>query len=81
MLLLLAFGAIVALVREPALLGELRQLSLRLQLPPFALTALRWEDVVTGVVVLGLPQAALTLGNAIVATVAENNALFRSSGS
>jgi hypothetical protein len=31
---------------------------------------------VTGVVVLGLPQAALTLGNAIVATVAENNALF-----
>jgi len=28
------------------------------------------------VVVLGLPQAALTLGNAIVATVAENNALF-----
>jgi MFS superfamily sulfate permease-like transporter len=76
MLLLLAFGATVALVREPALLGELRQLSVRFQLPHFALTALRWEDVVTGVVVLGLPQAALTLGNAIVATVAENNALF-----
>lgn len=76
MLLLLAFGAIVALVREPALLDELCQLSLRFQLPPFALTTLRWEDVVTGVVVLGLPQAALTLGNAIVATVAENNALF-----
>ena len=76
MLLLLVFGATVALVREPALLGELRQLSFRFQLPHFALTALRWEDVVTGVVVLGLPQAALTLGNAIVATVAENNALF-----
>jgi hypothetical protein len=76
MLLLLAFGATVALVREPALLGELRQLSFRFQLPHFALAALRWEDVVTGVVVLGLPQAALTLGNAIVATVAENNALF-----
>jgi MFS superfamily sulfate permease-like transporter len=76
MLLLLAFGATVALVREPALLDELRQLSFRFQLPHFALAALRWEDVVTGVVVLGLPQAALTLGNAIVATVAENNALF-----
>jgi MFS superfamily sulfate permease-like transporter len=63
-------------VREPALLGELRQLSFGFQLPHFALSALRWEDVVTGVVVLGLPQAALTLGNAIVATVAENNALF-----
>jgi hypothetical protein len=35
-----------------------------------------WDDVVTGVVVLGLPQAALTLGNALVATVAEKNALF-----
>jgi hypothetical protein len=58
MLLLLAFGATVALVREPALLGELRQLSLRFQLPHFALTALRWEDLVTGILVLGLPQAA-----------------------
>ena len=76
MLLLLAFGATVAIVREPALLGELGQLSFRFHLPSFALTALRWDDVVTGVVVLGLPQAALTLGNAIVATVAENNALF-----
>jgi predicted benzoate:H+ symporter BenE len=76
MLLLLTFGVTVAVVREPSLLGELRQLSFRLQLPHFALTALRWDNVVTGVVVLGLPQAALTLGNAIVATVAENNALF-----
>ena len=76
MLLLLAFGAVVAVAREPALLGELGGLSLRFQLPSFALAALRWEDVVTGVVVLGLPQAALTLGNAIVATVSENNALF-----
>ena len=30
----------------------------------------------TGVVVLGLPQVALTLGNAIIATVEENNTLF-----
>src|SRR5256712_9978430 len=32
--------------------------------------------MVTGVLVLGLPQAALTLGNAIVATVEENNPRF-----
>jgi hypothetical protein len=76
MLLLLAFGATVAVVREPALFADLRRLSFRLTLPHFALTALSWHDVLTGVVVLGLPQAALTLGNAIVATVAENNALF-----
>lgn len=76
MLLLLAFGATVAVIREPRLLDELRQLSLHLRLPRFALTTLGWDEMVTGVVVLGLPQAALTLGNAIVATVAENNALF-----
>jgi len=76
MLVLLAFGVAVALAREPALLGELGRVSFRLRVPEFPLGALTWGDVVTGVVVLGIPQAALTLGNAIVATVEENNALF-----
>lgn len=76
MLVLLAFGAAVAFARQPALLGELRQVSFQLRVPQFALTGLGWNDVLTGVLVLGLPQAALTLGNAIVATVEENNALF-----
>jgi MFS superfamily sulfate permease-like transporter len=76
MLGLLAFGIAVALVREPTLLGELARVSFRLRLPELTLTRLGWEDLVTGVLVLGLPQAALTLGNAIVATVEENNALF-----
>ena len=76
MLGLLVFGVIVALVREPTLLGELGRVSFHLRLPEFALTRLGWADLVTGVLVLGLPQAALTLGNAIVATVEENNALF-----
>jgi hypothetical protein len=44
--------------------------------PALALTTLGPQDLVTGVVVLGLPQAALTLGNAIIATVEENNTLF-----
>lgn len=76
MLGLLAFGGVVAIAREPALLGELARLSLHFRAPAFPLAGLAWDDVVTGVVVLGLPQAALTLGNAIVATVEENNALF-----
>jgi MFS superfamily sulfate permease-like transporter len=76
MLGLLACGLVVALLREPALAGELGRLSVRLRLPEFTLTRLGWEDLLTGVLVLGLPQAALTLGNAIVATVEENNALF-----
>ena len=76
MLALLVLGAGVAVAREPALLGELWGLSFQLRLPRFALTGLGWEDIVTGVMVLGLPQAALTLGNAIIATVEENNTLF-----
>jgi MFS superfamily sulfate permease-like transporter len=76
MLVLLGFGVAVALAREPALLGELGRVSFRPRLPQFALTRLGWQDLLTGVFGLGLPQAALTLGNAIVATVEENNALF-----
>lgn len=76
MLVLLGFGVTVAVARDPALLGEVGRLSFRLRLPEFALTGLGWEDLAVGVMVLGLPQAALTLGNAILATVEENNALF-----
>jgi hypothetical protein len=76
MLVLLALGVGAALIREPGLLGELGAVSVRFQLPEFALTKIGWPDLVTGVLVLGLPQAGLTLGNAIVATVEENNELF-----
>jgi MFS superfamily sulfate permease-like transporter len=76
MLVLLGLGAAIAVTRQPGLLGELARVSFHVHLPRFALLDLRWDDVLTGVAVLGLPQAALTLGNAIVATVEENNALF-----
>lgn len=76
MLVLLGVGIVVALVRDPGLLGELRAMSFRFRPPELALTQIGWQDAVTGVLVLGLPQAALTLGNAIVATVEENNHLF-----
>ncbi len=76
MLALLAFGVAVALVREPGAVAELARMAPHLRLPGFALAGLGWSDVATGVLVLGLPQAALTLGNAIVTTVEENNTLF-----
>jgi len=41
-----------------------------------ALTRIGWEDLAVGIMVLGVPQVALTLGNAIIATVEENNTLF-----
>ncbi len=76
MLILLAIGIVVAVAREPALVGELGRLSFHVRLPEFALAQIGWQDLVTGVMVLGLPQAGLTLGNAIVTTVDENNQLF-----
>jgi MFS superfamily sulfate permease-like transporter len=75
MLILLAIGIVVAISREPQLLSGLAEGAVhwRLPSPP---TAPTWADVLTGVVVLALPQAALTFGNAIMATVEENNTLF-----
>lgn len=78
MLILLGMGGLMAMATEPALFGELGHMSFRLRLPPFALTQLGQHDLITGVLVLGLPQVALTLGNAIIATVEENNKLFPS---
>ena len=76
MLLLLGFGVAVEVIRGPSLLSELGRMSFHLRLPEFALTKIGWGDLATGVLVLGLPQVALTLGNAIIATVEENNSLF-----
>jgi MFS superfamily sulfate permease-like transporter len=76
MLVLLAFGLAVALVRRPDALASLSAFQPSVRLPGFALAGLTWPDLVTGVVALGLPQAALTLGNAVIATVDENNRLF-----
>lgn len=76
MLILLGVGVITAVVSEPTLLGELGRMAWRLRLPDFALTKIGPSDLVTGVLVLGLPQVGLTLGNAIIATVEENNQIF-----
>jgi hypothetical protein len=64
MLVLLGVGVVSAVAWEPTLMQELAQISFRPRLPEFALTQLGWQDLVTGVVVLGLPQVGLTLGNA-----------------
>jgi MFS superfamily sulfate permease-like transporter len=76
MLVLLAAGATVAMIRDPGLLRDLAAMSFQFRLPELALTRIGWGDIVTGVLVLGLPQVALTLGNAVMATVEENNSLF-----
>ncbi len=76
MLVLLALGVGVALVREPTLLGDLTRLSVHFRLPTSGFSQIGWRDLATGTLVLGLPQLPLTLGNAIIATVEENNTHF-----
>ncbi len=76
MLALLALGAAVTLVREPPLLGDLARMGFHFRLPSTGLSQIAWSDVVAGVLVLGLPQLPLTLGNAIISTVEENNTHF-----
>jgi Molybdate transporter of MFS superfamily len=76
MLALLALGAGVALVREPTLFADLARMSFHFRLPTTGLSQIGWSDVATGILVLGLPQLPLTLGNAIISTVEENNTHF-----
>jgi predicted benzoate:H+ symporter BenE len=76
MLVLLGYGIVLALVQKPDLFGELSHISIRFRFPELTFARMSWKDLVAGFVILGLPQAPLTLGNAIIATVAENNAYF-----
>jgi predicted benzoate:H+ symporter BenE len=76
MIVLLAFGMGVALIVNPSLWNELSQITARLRIPEIYLDKITWQDLITGTLILGLPQAPLTLGNAIIGTAEENNELF-----
>lgn len=76
MLVLLGYGVLVALIQKPGLIEELSHLSIRLRLPEVTFGRISWKELLSGFVILGLPQAPLTLGNAIIATVSENNTYF-----
>jgi len=75
MFLLLALGMATSLVANPALLVEVKK-SVGFSLPSFTLNKLTWPELVKGSLLLALPQVPLTLGNAVIAVVAENNELF-----
>ena len=76
MLILLAFGVGAALMMNPGLWQEITQISFRFRLPEIYIGKITWQDLIAGTLVLGLPQAPLTLGNAIIGTAEENNELF-----
>jgi MFS superfamily sulfate permease-like transporter len=76
MLVLLAYGAAAALSLDPTLIRDLGSLAPSFRLPALQVPSLSWREVVTGALVLAVPQTALTLGNAVIATAEEHNALF-----
>jgi len=76
MLILLAFGIAVAIISNPPLISEIGQISACLRIPEISLGKISWQDLIAGTLILGLPQAPLTLGNAIIGTAEENNELF-----
>jgi MFS superfamily sulfate permease-like transporter len=76
MFLLLLFGAGYGLLSDPSLLPALRDVSIGLRVPTFALTDLTVNDLMLGTIFLALPQVPLTLGNAVIAITEENNQLF-----
>lgn len=69
-----AYGIILSFIQRPELFGELFHLSIRFRWPELGLGRMSWKELLSGFILLGIPQAPLTLGNAIIGTVAENNA-------
>jgi MFS superfamily sulfate permease-like transporter len=76
MLCLLGYGVVMAFIERPQLMQELSHLSLRFRLPELTFGKISLKELLAGCVMLGIPQAPLTLGNAIIGTVAENIAHF-----
>jgi predicted benzoate:H+ symporter BenE len=76
MLILLAYGIAVSFIQKPDLWADFSHISLRFRFPELTFARLSWKEFFDGVVILGLAQVPLTLGNAIIATVAENNEYF-----
>jgi len=76
MLALLGYGIVLAFIQKPELIEEFSHLSIRFRWPELAFGRISWKELLSGFVILGLPQAPLTLGNAIIGTVAENNQYF-----
>jgi hypothetical protein len=76
MFMLLIIGIVGAVVMNPQLITELSKIHVGFKIPVFTLPHLTWNDIVTGTLLFTLPQIPLTLGNAVIAIVAENNELF-----
>lgn len=76
MLVLLFIGGVISLIQQPELAGQLKALEINPILPSFAWSSLTTTDLISGLVLLALPQLPLTFGNAYLSITEENNKLF-----
>ncbi len=76
MFVLLIFGMTAAVLRNPAFLAEISKINLDIQMPEVALGKITVQEIIKGILLLGIPQIPLTFGNAVVAITSENNRLF-----
>lgn len=76
MLVLLFIGGVIAMIQQPELVSQLRGLEISPALPSFAWSSLTATDLISGLVLLALPQLPLTFGNAYLSITEENNKLF-----
>lgn len=76
MFLLLACGLGYAWWREPGALAAIGAADAGFRLPPLGIPEIGLDALAVGALVLALPQLPLTLGNALIATVEQNNRLF-----
>lgn len=76
MLVLLVMGFAVSLILNPGLVNQVKQISVHFQFPSLVFGKVTWQEIGLGALVLGIPQIPLTLGNAVLGTVEENNQLF-----
>ena len=76
MFVLLLIGVGSAPIMNPEIMHELAKIHVGFKLPVFALPSITWNDLVVGTLLFTIPQIPLTIGNAVIAIVAENNELF-----
>jgi MFS superfamily sulfate permease-like transporter len=76
MFVLLVIGVAASVIMPGHALSALAQIHIGFKLPVFSLPSISWNDIVTGTLLFTIPQIPLTLGNAVIAIVAENNELF-----
>jgi len=71
----LILGCVIAAFQQPAAINFSLMLP-EFKTPAVTLALLSWNDILSGALLLALPQMPLTLGNAIIALTSENNRLF-----